>query len=207
MNLAYEIQATALNIYDGVIHMTEQITPILDNPSVEVVLENRYLKHIIFLTLVALSIIGDLIGDAFPRESRFYWLCLVFVFAFCTFTLEASRVKRLNITSGKVFKIQGVHWGGTLLAVLTIFYLTDQHQISPASAGVIIHIILALATFLTGVYLGWKFYLLGFLLFLLAALAAYDTGFLTYLLLIIIPVIFLGMYLEEYKIMPTLRKK
>lgn len=90
--------------------MTEEVTPILDNPNVEVVLENRYLKHIIFLILVALSIIGDIIGDAFPRESRFYWLCVVIIFAFSTFTLEAARIKKLEIAGRKIFQIQMIHW-------------------------------------------------------------------------------------------------
>lgn len=83
----------------------------------------------------------------------------------------------------------------------------DHNQISPASTGLIIHIILALATFLACFHLGWKFYLLGFLLFLLAGLAAFDKSLLTTLLAMIVPVIIYGLYIEDQSFLPTLRVK
>lgn len=180
---------------------------LLDRPEVENVLKFSYLPHLIFLGLVALSLVGDLLSDHFPRESHLYWFMMVPIFGFAAFTVEAALIKKMHLEGKKMLRIQVIHWGGTLLAVLTIFFLNSKGHLTSEDTGLVIHIILALSTFLVGLHLGWKFYLLGILLFLLAGFAGFDPRFLTTLLGFIVPIIFLGIYLEDSSTLQPIKKQ
>ncbi len=64
--------------------------------------------------------------------------------------------------------------------------------------GLVILLILSLATFLDGIHVGWRFYLVGLLLGLTTIFAAYFEEFMWMILAIAIICIVFAMYLEKY---------
>lgn len=180
---------------------------ILENPNVNQVLRFSYLKQVTFVGLVFLVLIGDVISSSFPRLSYIYWLSMVPILGFSAVFLETSRIVNQGGSLSRLATLQTTHWGGTAMAVVVIFFLLKNGQVDDSGAGLAIHVILALSTFLSGVYLGWKFYSLGILLFITALLVGYNAEFATMLLLTFIPITFLGLYLEDHFFLPVIRRK
>jgi hypothetical protein len=71
----------------------------------------------------------------------------------------------------------------------------------------VIHIILAHTVFLSGIVLGFRFYLIGFLLFCTAALTILMQTTFGIDLLFAIPILWLGIYWEKTHLFPTLKRK
>jgi hypothetical protein len=67
--------------------------------------------------------------------------------------------------------------------VYLVYLLFNAQQLNNQNAGLVVLLVLALATFLAGIQLGWRLYLLGGFLWLVLLMAAYLTGYLWVLIL------------------------
>ena len=137
----------------------------------------------ILIALMTLAIIGVGITYFYPDKSYRYWLAMVPVFGGGCLSLEWSRLKNKGDKFWLIIKDQFYHWSGVLISVYLVHLLFNAQQLNNQNAGLVVLLVLALATFLAGIQLGWRLYLLGAFLWIVLLMAAYLTGYLWVLIL------------------------
>ena len=136
---------------------------------------HRYfsIEESIFILLMILSLLGIVITDFSHQDGYGYWIIMVAVFALLAIFVSWLQAKTSNNDFGEIVNEQGRHWLHTLI-VVGVASLIIKSQIS---AGLVILLILALATMLDGMRIGWQFTLLGFFLAACAIIIAYVEHF------------------------------
>jgi hypothetical protein len=137
----------------------------------------------ILMALMALAVIGVGITYLYPDKSFRYWLAMVPVFGGACLTLEWSRLRNKEKGFWSIIKDQFYHWSGVLITVYLVYLLFNAQQLNNQNAGLVVLLVLALATFLAGIQLGWRLYLIGGFLWIVLLMAAYLTGYLWVLIL------------------------
>ncbi len=94
---------------------------------------------------------------------------------------------------------QMIHWGGALVAILCVYTLLHTGRINYEEAGLIMLLVLALATFLAGIHVGWHFYVLGALLALTTVVAAYMEEFMWVILLVAVAIVVATFFWSKHK--------
>lgn len=150
------------------------VTPEDDKP-------NMAIDEIILVAMVILSLIGVGIIRYYPQDAFIYWLAMNFVFGIAAMVAGRSQAIEKGHVRGHLIKellvLQSLHWFGSLLAVFGVFILLQYGRISPDSAGLVILLILGLATFLDGIRIGWRFSLAGIYLGTTAIIATVVENF------------------------------
>ena len=118
-------------------------------------------EEVSFLGIVALSVIGEVVGNYSPIISFWYWLTMMPVFAATAIITEWSRARAAGQSAMKVIWIQVAHWGGTVIALFATYSLWHVGRLGNEHTGLIVLLLLALTTFLDGYHVGWRFYLAG----------------------------------------------
>ena len=137
----------------------------------------------ILISLMALAVIGVAITYLYPAKSYRYWLAMVPIFGTGCLSLEWSRLRNRGKGFWDIITDQLTHWCGVLVSVYLVDLLFNAQQLNNQNVGLVILLVLALATFLAGIQLGWRLYLLGGFLWLVLLTAAYLTGYLWILIL------------------------
>jgi hypothetical protein len=193
--------------------MSRQNLPNVTEPDDEeegLILEKGKLKigldKVLFLALIALSLIGVPFTHISPVLSFWYWLAMVPVFAAIAIITEWERARREGQPVAHIIGVQLAHWGGVLIALVTIYEFWAEGRFTDENSALVILIVVGAATFLDGPHIGWRFYLAGIAIFLMADIVAYLRSVTWLVLLVAVPVILLGLYLEEHFLAPTVRK-
>lgn len=131
-----------------------------------------------------LSILGIGITDYSPLQSYRYWVAMTFFLALTGLALGWSKAHRLGRPATETLITQLVHWAVTGVAVAGIFLLLEAGRLTYESAGLVLLIVLGLATFLDGYRINWRFSLVGLLIFVSSIAAAYIEEYLWVLLFI-----------------------
>jgi hypothetical protein len=122
-------------------------------------------EEIILVLLVVLSGIGVMVNDyAAPQTAFRLWLWLTPVFGVVSTVAAWSRAQRRGEPVGAIVPTQVVHWLGVVGAVLLIYVLQVYGRMQNEAAGSAVLVVLALATFLAGVYTDWRLSVLGVVL-------------------------------------------
>lgn len=149
------------------------------------------------LALMALAVIGVGITYFLPEKSYRFWLAMVPVFGIACTSMEWSRLRRQNLGTWKTLRNQLYHWFGVLVSVYLIHLLLNIQQLTKQNAGLIVLLVLALGTFLAGIQLGWRLFVLGAFLWIILVMAAYLQGSLWVLILVGVVMISLFIYLRS----------
>ena len=166
-----------------------------------------YINEIIFVSLAVLCFIGELLAEVTDRVSFFYWLLMTPVFFFSSMISERAKTLSTGLKTEHLIRYQLFYWSSAFIAVLLIFTMWHAENIEPLAGGLMIHIILAHTMFLSGIVLGVRYYLLGFFLFITAGLSIIELGTFGVDLVMLLPVIGLGFYIEDQYIFPVLKRK
>ncbi len=134
--------------------------------------------------MIGLSYIGIAITSFSPTMSYLYWLIIAPIFAIVCVVTHWSRAKDTGVRLSAVLRTQLFHWGGAMIATQLVYLLLSEGHINYESTGFIVLLILAFATFLEGVYLDWRFYIVGSFLALSLVLAVYVASYIWVLLII-----------------------
>jgi hypothetical protein len=137
----------------------------------------------VFAVLLALSVVGIAISDFSPRYGLYYWLTMVPVFGLASLHSGWSRARKRGEKVQRILLLQALHWGVLALAVYLVFMLEETGRLNQEDAGLVALLALALTTLLAGVHFDWRLALLGALLGLAAACAAFVEEFFWLLLL------------------------
>jgi hypothetical protein len=160
---------------------------------------NKHLDKIIFISLLVLSMAGVGITDYSPEISHFYWLAMVFVFAIAAMFSGYKRAQHKNLPVWNDIFIHLLHWVGTLIAVLVVYTFLHTGRIDFEQTGLMILLILALATFLDGLRIGWRFSLAGVFLGVTAIVAAYVEEFMLIIFFFAVVIMALGFFWVKHK--------
>ena len=150
----------------------------------------------ILLALMALAVIGVGITYFLPDKSYRYWVAMIPVFGIGCTSIEWSRLRRQDLGIWKTVRNQLIHWFGVLVSVYLVHTLLNIQQLTKQNAGLIVLLVLALGTFLAGIQLGWRLFVLGAFLWIILVMAAYLQGSLWVMILIGVVMISLFIYLR-----------
>lgn len=153
----------------------------------------------LFMSLVVLAVIGVVISNISPSDAHGYWIFLLVVFAGTAIYCGRKQESVDGDPIGGLVLKQVIHWGAALVAILCVYTLLHTGRINYEEAGLIILLILALATFIAGIQVGWRFYVLGILLALTTVIAAYIEQFMWVILLLAVAIVAVTFYGSKHK--------
>ena len=175
--------------------------------NMDAALRHIYINEIIFITLILLCFFGEILIEIADRAGVFYWLLMTPVFFFASMLSEKTKTIATGHKTEHLIKYQIFYWGSAFAAILLVFLSWHAEAIKAEAAGIIIHIILAHTLFLSGIVLGFRFYLIGGVLFVTAGLTILMEAHFGIDLLFILPFVWLGFYWEKNHLFPTLKRK
>jgi len=138
------------------------------------------------ILLGLLALVGIGMTDFSPQLSHWYWLAMVLVTGIACVVMEWSRGREKGLTGMVIIKHEVVTWLGVLVAVNLVYFLLHSGRLDSENTGLVILLILALATFLAGLRLNWRLCILGVLLGGTLILAAYLEEFLWIVLMVVV---------------------
>lgn len=135
------------------------------------------LEEAIFILLIVLSLVGIAITDFSQHDGYAYWSIMVLVFGGLAIFVSWLQAKTSENDFGEIVKEQGKHWLHTLVVVGAATLVIKNGQFTELNANLMILLILAMATMLDGMRIGWQFSLVGFFLAACAIIVAYVEQF------------------------------
>ncbi len=124
------------------------------------------------IIMVALSFIGLIVSDLWRDGAWLYWRIMVAIFAVLSLFLSWYLRHKKQVLSPATIWHELVQWFGLILAVYLVAIFVNTGLIGRFEAGLVALTLLALNTFITGVYVEITFLIIGLLLGLFAAGAA-----------------------------------
>lgn len=155
-----------------------------------------HIEEAILVLLLILSLVGIGITDFSPADGFAYWLIMVLVFAFFSILIGWLQSKHRAEDFKIILREQSMHWFTSLLVVGGAFLVETFGRIGPEDGGLVILLILSLATMLDGLRVGWRFSMVGLFLGVSSVIAAYTEHFLWIEILIAVFIV-LGTILWE----------
>ena len=164
-------------------------------------------RLIISMTMLILALIGLILSDVYQDGSWNYWRIMVPVFAgLCLWLSWYLRRKEHSMSIAKVWH-EIVHWFGLFIAVYLVSLFVNVGLLGRFEGGIVVITLLALTTFIAGVYIEMTFAIIGILLGVFSAAAAFLQ---VYLYSVMIPVtlvvaafLFWFIYQQKHKPSPS----
>lgn len=173
--------------------------------NMDAALNHIYINEIIFVSLIFLCFFGEVLIEVSDRAGVFYWLLMAPVFLFSSLLSEKTKAIATGHETENLIKLQILFWGSAFFAILLVFLTWHAEMMKAQAAAITMHIILAHTLFLSGIVLGFRFYLIGALLFCTAGLTVLMEAHFAIDLLITLPFIWLGLYWEKKHLFPSLK--
>lgn len=130
------------------------------------------MRLMVAIIMLGLSFIGLVVSDIRQNGAWNYWRVMVPVFAFlCLFLSWYLRQMQKIMTVTTIWH-ELIQWFGLALAVYLVSIFVNIGLIGRFEAGLVVLTMLALNTFITGIYVEPTFFVIGILLGLFAAAAA-----------------------------------
>lgn len=158
-----------------------------------------FVREAVLSSLVVLCFIGVAYTNFASSRSYHYWLWMIPVFAAAAIISEWSRYKRHEIDGFYFLRQQLLHWGAVFIAIKTIFMLHDIGRLNNDATALALMVTLSLSTFLAGVYIGWRFLVLGLFLTLATLLVAWLEAWIWVLIPVAIVIIALGVIISVHE--------
>ena len=156
------------------------------------------MEGIALTVALTLALLGIGITDYSPLKSYRYWVLMMLILAISGMTIGWSRAHRVGLPVARAVGTQLIHWIATWVAVGGIFLLVKAGRLNYESAGLVLLLVLGLATFLDGYRINWHFSLVGLLIFVSGIVAAYIEEYLWVLLVISIGIAVILFLWERY---------
>ena len=148
----------------------------------------------ILILLLVLSLVGVGITDFAPNDGYWYWMAMIFIFALAAIFIGWLRTKHDIDHFKKLLSEQAIHWGCAILVVLAAFSLLNAGHLNSQNTSLVILLILAQATVVDGLRVGWRFSVNGVFLGLSAVIAGHVEHFMWFELLLAIVLVAFTLY-------------
>jgi cation transport ATPase len=164
-------------------------------------------KHVLkidamlFVGIVFLSLLGVGITDYRGESAHSYWRYMLIAMALMTTLWGVWRAGRLGLAEGgKLLFRQIILWGATLAAMSVIYLLLSTGRLNYETTGLLILLVLAFATFVDGMLVSWKLYVVGGLLLFTLLMATYVEQYLWMIVITAVVLIVLVLLFVVWKI-------
>ena len=164
------------------------------------------INEIIFIGLVMLCFFGDVIGEVSDHAVILYWLLMTPIFFLGSIIIEKAQTITSTNSIKKSIRFSLIVWGSAFFSVLTILFLWHAESFAAETVGLIIHVILGHTFFISGTVLGFRFYLIGLFLLLLAWFTIAMEATVGMTLILTIPLIFIGLRYKNKVVLPFAKK-
>ena len=154
------------------------------NPEHRSLLRQHLVEEVTLLALLLLLYLGVAWTDVSPVSSQLYWLLMVPLFFLAALVSEWPNVRARRIPMKSVLAYQFWQWAAVLAAVKMVFVIQQLGRLNNETTGLILLLLFALTTFITGIRMGWLFRLAGLFMAASLILLAYTERFLWLLLLL-----------------------
>ncbi len=145
--------------------------------------------------LLVLCFIGIAYTDVAGVRSMRFWMWMIPVFAIAAIIMEWSRYMKGEIDGLHFIRQQVLHWAAVYIAFRVVFSLLEIGRLPTNGAAYVLMTIMSLSTFLAGVYIGWRFLVLGLFIALATVLAAYLEAYVWVLIPIAIAIVLIGLFI------------
>jgi len=137
------------------------------------------IEDAILILLLLLSLGGIIITDFSPLDGYTYWMVMVIVFALLAILIAWLQDKeQVEDEFSSIVKEQALHWLSSMATIGGVFLLEKADVLTETTSSPVMLLILALATILDGIRIGWRFSLVGVYLGVAAIIIAYSDHFL-----------------------------
>jgi hypothetical protein len=124
----------------------------------------RHIEEGVLVLLVVLSAIGVAINDRSPQSALRYWIWMAPTFGVVGIFAAWVRAHRAGHSIPLAVQRQVLHWAAVVGAVYLVYELQATGRMTNEAAGLTALTIIALASFLSGVYSDWRLMLVGVVL-------------------------------------------
>jgi len=132
------------------------------------------LRELPYVLLLVLAVTGIAYTSLSPDASVAYWRVLAPVFAVVCIASQWSRVPASGGAKVRLVVVQLVHWGAFLFTILLLFLPDVQKTLTSLASAQAILYLLALSTFLVGLYsASWQLGAVGVLMALAVPAVAF----------------------------------
>lgn len=149
------------------------------------------------ILMVLLSLAGIGVMQFSPTEGYWYWVVITLIFGLLAMLIGFVQTKRGEHAVREIWLEQSMLWFGVVLALFGVLLLLQFGSLSDGNAGLVILLILSLATYIDGFKIGWRFSLVGNFLGLTAVSIAYFENFVAVLLSIAAVTIAITVYWQR----------
>ena len=162
-------------------------------------------EEVILIIMVIFCLVGIAVTDFSPQDAFMDWMAMIFVFGFAAMIAGWHNARRHYDPNGEgnevkeLFKMQSLHWLGSLVAVLCLFSFVEAGHMTQEATGLMVLLILALTTFLDGIRIGWRFSLTGMYLAVAVVAANLLESFMPWLFALAVLIIAISVYREKRK--------
>lgn len=157
------------------------------------------LEEAILILLLILSLIGIGITDYSPADGYWYWIIMIGIFCIAAIFIGWMQSKRHFKDFKKLFLEQIFHWSSSMLIVGAVFSLLHAGRLNSTSAGLVIMLIVSLATFLDGLRVGWRFSMNGLFLGVSAVVVGYVQRFMWIEILLAVGIVAFTFLVEYWR--------
>lgn len=178
-----------------------------DRLSLEDMAKNIYINEAVFIGLIVLCFLGDVMGEISDRAVIIYWILMAPVFFISVVVIEKAQVLTANKTEKNNVRFNLVLWSSALISILVVLFLWHSGALVTQAVGLVIHVILAHTMFVTGSVLGFRFYLIGLLLFIMLWFTILMEGTVAVTLMFAVPLMVMGLYFEKHYFFPYIKKR
>lgn len=151
------------------------------------------INEFVFMGFVVLCFLGDVMGEQSDHAVIMYWLLMTPIFFLGSIIIEKSRELKSLTSRDSSTRNSLILWGSAFFSVLTILFLWHAESFAAETVGIIIHVILGHTLFVSGTFLGFRFYLIGLFLLLLAWLTIAMEATVGMTLMLAIPLMIIGL--------------
>jgi putative Mn2+ efflux pump MntP len=164
---------------------------------------NSAVEEVVLIIVIILCLVGIAVTDFSPQDAFVYWMSMIFVFGICAMVTGWFNAKLIHDPEEEGHKIkemfvdQFLHWLGALVAVGCLFSFIEAERIDQETTSLMVLLILALATYLDGIRIGWRFSVAGIYLALTAVAANFIDTFMPWLVVLALVIIGVTVYFEK----------
>lgn len=152
-----------------------------------------FVNEAILASLLILCFIGVAYTNFASARSYHFWLWTIPVFAVAAIISEWSRYKRDEIDGYAFIRQQVLHWSAVFITIKIIFLLNQVGRYNNDTTALTLMITLSLSTYIAGVYIGWRFIVLGLFMSLATLLVAYLEAYMWVLIPVAIGIVLTGL--------------
>jgi hypothetical protein len=157
-------------------------------------------NQIPYILMLVLAVVGIGYTDIFPRSSSWYWEVLAPVYGIICIATQWSRFGAKERSRLRLIWTQFLHWGAFFLSMQLVFLPVVQQSLDSDITGLVLLHLLALSTFLAGIYLEWRLCIVGaFLAADIVAVAFLDQAT---ILMVLLAVVIIAVFLLWSKFGP-----